>query len=135
MDFWLYAAVFCTAVLSAMGVGGGTLLLAFLAVFSDFSGPEIRFINLFLFLPVAALSLFIHTRSGLVDWKAVLLALPGGLAGAFLGAWLAARTDRVLFTRLFALFLMAVGLKELFSGRSEEHRPHRSDDMHAGSAL
>lgn len=120
MEIWLYAVVFCTSVLSAMGVGGGTLLLTFLNLFTDLSGPEIRSANLFLFLPSAALSLLIHTGSRLVDWKAVLWALPGGIFGVLAGGWLSARADSRVFSRLFAGFLLIVGLRELFSGK-EKH--------------
>ena len=114
MSWWIYLAVFLTSVFSAMGVGGGTLLLAVWALFSDFSGPDIRFLNLFLFLPVALLSLLLHAKGKLVEWRAVLYALPTGVLGAVLGLTISQYVPPDFFRMLFAFFLLAVGIKELF---------------------
>ena len=51
-------AVFASSAVAAMGLGGGTVLLLYLSFFSALSQPQMQAVNLLLFLPAAALSLF-----------------------------------------------------------------------------
>lgn len=57
------AAVFLSSLVAAMGLGGGTVLLLYLSFFSTLSQPQMQSLNLLLFLPAAALSLFFHWKN------------------------------------------------------------------------
>ena len=59
-------AVFASSAVAAMGLGGGTVLLLYLSFFSALSQPQMQAVNLLLFLPAAALSLFFHRKNGLI---------------------------------------------------------------------
>lgn len=56
-------AVFASSAVAAMGLGGGTVLLLYLSFFSALSQPQMQAVNLLLFLPAAALSLFFHRKT------------------------------------------------------------------------
>ena len=58
----LFAAA--TGVLSAWGVGGGTLLLVCMTLFLGVDHREAQAVNLLFFLPTAALGLFFHRKNG-----------------------------------------------------------------------
>ena len=60
------AAVFLSSLVAAMGLGGGTVLLLYLSFFSTLSQPQMQSLNLLLFLPAAALSLFFHWKNKLI---------------------------------------------------------------------
>ena len=85
---WLIAllAGTITGILSAFGIGGGSLLLIYLTSFAAIDQHQAQGINLLYFLPAAA-----------------------GLA-----AWLSSSLDTGLLRKLFGLFLLYVGLRELF---------------------
>ena len=61
-----------TGVLSAFGVGGGSLLLIYLTAFAGFSQQAAQGINLLYFLPAAAAALPAHRKNGLLDRKTIL---------------------------------------------------------------
>lgn len=114
---WLvsFAVAFASAVIASMGIGGGTVLLLFLTVFSDTPLPTAQGINLLFFLPVGAAALLFHKKSGLLQVKKGMSCGLWGLPGVFLGVWIASRLESSLLSKLFAVFLFYLGVKTLFS--------------------
>ena len=108
------AAAFCAGVVASMGLGGGFVLIIYLAAFLAMPQLEAQGVNLLFFLPIAIFALILHTKAKLVIWRVVPLICLSGLAGALGGAWLATLLDGRLLQRLFAVLLIYVGLRELF---------------------
>ena len=116
-DILRHAAVSAIAgAAGALGLGGGGVLLLYLSLFEQVEQLRAQGINLLFFLPCAVTALALHTKSGLVRWRAVLIARPFGLAGAWLGVHLARLLGGDLLRRAFGLLLGAVGLRELLAG-------------------
>lgn len=117
MTEWLLplAAGMGAGILSAFGVGGGSLLLVYLTAFAGVEQTTAQGINLLYFLPAAAMALPAHWKNGYVERKTLWPAVLAGLAAAALGAWLATGVDVSLLKKGFGVFLLAVGCKELFS--------------------
>ena len=90
-------------------------MILFLSFFSSLSQPQMQSLNLFLFLPVSALSLYFHHKSGLLNFSAVKKFLPLGLVGAVLGSLLSNKLRPNLLRKCFALFLLVIGIRELIS--------------------
>ena len=90
MTSWLLplAVGFGTGILSAWGVGGGTLLLLIMTLFLGVDQATAQGINLLYFLPTAGVSLFFHRKNGLLDRQVVKAAVPTGLMAAAAGAFL-----------------------------------------------
>jgi len=59
---------------------------------------------------IAAVGSVPYVRAGLVRWRAVLLFGPPGMAGTFLGAWLAAHVSGAFQLTLFALVMLAAAV-------------------------
>lgn len=117
MTDWLFPllAGCATGVLSGFGVGGGTLLLVYMTAFAGLGQRVAQSINLLYFIPSAATALPAHFRNGYVDKAAARRAIPAGLAAAGLTAWLATALDVELLRKGFGVFLIVIGLRELFS--------------------
>ena len=56
-----------TGVLSAFGIGGGSLLLIYLTSFAALDQHQAQGINLLYFLPAAAAALPSHAKNGLLE--------------------------------------------------------------------
>lgn len=69
MTDWLLPALagFGTGILSAWGVGGGTLLLLLMTLFLGVDQTQAQGINLLYFLPTAGISLLEHRKNGYLD--------------------------------------------------------------------
>ena len=103
-----------TGVLSGFGIGGGTLLLIYMTAFAGVEQTLAQGINLLYFLPTAATALPSHLKNGYVDKRAALPAILAGLVGTGIAAWIATALDVELLHRCFGVFLLYIGVSELF---------------------
>lgn len=108
----LLAGVGC-GVLSAWGVGGGTLLLLVMTLAFGVDQAAAQGINLLYFLPTAAMGLIWHRQNGLLDKAVLRRTVPWALAAAAAGAWAATALDVTLLRRPFGLFLLAAAVLTL----------------------
>ena len=111
---------FMTGVIASMGLGGGFILVVWLTVFAEVEQKSAQGINLLFFLPIAFISLIIHIKNGLVNKTLVKKLALGGILGAVIGTFGAMWIDNSLLRKLFAVFLLIFGLKELFSRNPEK---------------
>ena len=97
MTDWLLplAAGFGAGILSAWGVGGGTLLLLVMTLLLDVPQQQAAAVNLLYFLPTAAMGVVSHARNGLLEKDALRSAIPWGAAAAIAGALVAAAVEKV----------------------------------------
>ena len=109
LSIFSIAAVFLSSLVAAMGLGGGTVLLLYLSFFSTLSQPQMQSLNLLLFLPAAALSLFFHWKNKLISFSLLKPCIPGGIIGSVLANML----EPDLLRKAFGLFLLVIGLREL----------------------
>ena len=99
-----------TGILSAWGVGGGTLLLLVMTLFLGVDQRTAQGINLLYFLPTAGAGLLFHRKAGMLDKQALRQAIPWGVATAALGAWCATAMDTELLRRPFGVYLLVMGV-------------------------
>lgn len=111
MTDWLIPALagFGTGILSAWGIGGGTLLLLIMTLFLGVEQTQAQGINLLYFLPTAGMSLIEHRKNGYLDCEILRTAAPLGTLAALAAAWAATRFDIALFRKPFGLFLLWAG--------------------------
>lgn len=115
MTQWLLPALcgLCTGILSAWGIGGGTLLLLCMTLFFGVEQQTAQAINLLYFLPTAGISLFAHRKNGYLDESALRAAIPAGTLCALAAALIASELDPSLFRKPFGLFLLYAALSIL----------------------
>lgn len=107
-----------TGVLSGMGVGGGSLLMLYLTLFSETAQRTAQGVNLLYFLPTAGGALVGHVRNKLIDKCAFSYSCGFGLVTCTLASVVAGKLPMQLLRRGFGLFLLAVGTVELFRAKS-----------------
>ncbi len=99
----------------ALGIGGGGVLLLYLTIFTDTGQLQAQGMNLVFFLPTAVTALVMHSKNRLVDWRAALIAILPGIAGAWLGATLARCVGDDIIRKLFGFLIAFAGLRELLA--------------------
>lgn len=109
-----FAAAFITGVFASMGVGGGMILIVYMTVFQHMPQLNAQGINLVYFIPIAILSLIIHTKNKLVEWKKVWPAIICGVVTAIIGSYAAIYIGSDILKRIFGGFILIIGIKELF---------------------
>lgn len=120
---WLLPFLFAmgTGILSAWGVGGGTLLLVCMTLLLGVDHRLAQAINLLFFLPTAAIGLYFHGKNGFLEkdvWRQA--ALPGTLA-SLAGALAAAAVDVSLLRKPFGVFLLYSGAAMLLGAKKTKN--------------
>ncbi len=114
LPFLLGAA---TGVLSAWGIGGGTLLLLCMTLLLGVEQAQAQQINLLYFLPTAGVSLIFHRRSGALEPAVCRAAIPVGILCAFAAGVASLFIDLSVFRKPFGLFLFFAGVSTLLGKR------------------
>ena len=116
---WL-AAGLAGGLLGGMGMGGGTVLIPILTVLCGVPQHLAQSVNLLSFLPMAALSLPVHAKDGLLDARGTLWMMLPAAALSFLGAAFvqgvtagALRVGCGVFVCLLSLYQFAQGVRAL----------------------
>ena len=104
-------------VISAWGVGGGTLLLLVMTLFLDVDQRTAQGINLLFFLPAAASALVCHARGGYLDRPTLRAAVPLAVLAALAGAWVAVSLDVEVLRKPFGVYLLLSGVSLLWPGK------------------
>lgn len=113
-----------------MGLGGGFILVVWLTIFEEVGQRAAQGINLLFFLPIALISLIFHLKNHLVNIRLVKKIALGGVLGAVIGTYGAQLIGNDILRKLFALFLLAFGLRELFS-QKERKKQEKQQITHA----
>ena len=103
------------SILSAWGVGGGTLLLLVMTLFLDVDQRTAQGINLLFFS-----ALVCHARGGYLDKPTLKSAVPLAVAAALAGAWIATNLDVAVLRKPFGVYLLLSGVSLLWPQRRKK---------------
>jgi len=107
-----------TGVLSAWGIGGGTLLVIYMTAVAGINQQNAAGINLLYFLPVSVTALISHYKNRLILLEAVIPAVITGVPASIAGALLSSSVDTGCMKKIFGVFLILVGVSEFFRKES-----------------
>lgn len=108
-----------SGIIASMGLGGGTVLIIYLALFTSLSQIQCQGINLIFFIPIALLAVIIHSKNKLIEWKKIVPAIITGTIGVFIGSFLAFSINPQYLKKAFAVFILFIGIKELFTKKNQ----------------
>lgn len=107
-----------SGITASMGLGGGFVLIIYLTAFTDTDQITAQGINLLFFIPIAIVSLIIHAKNKLIEWKILPMLIISGIVGVALGTFISNSISTELLRKLFASLLLFVGMREIFHKKS-----------------
>lgn len=110
-----FIAAFLSAVLGSMGLGGGSILVIYLTLFRGLEQTTAQGTNLLFFIPCAVISILLLNKSKFIKWKSAFILIAGGLVGVGIGFFALPYFQSALLQKIFAVFLLIIGAKELFN--------------------
>ena len=99
--------------LSALGIGGGSLLILWLTLVLGWEPDRARNINMLFFLPSALVSTWLRRKQGSVDLRQLLPGIAAGCAGAFGMTLLRQKLDPEALRGPFGILLLGAGVREV----------------------
>ena len=106
-------------VLTGLGIGGGKLLVPVMVLAMGLTQQGAQAISLAAFIPTALAAAWLHWQAGRIAAPLLRGLAPWVLVGAVAGAWLANQMASAALSRVYGLFLLAVGLYELWPRPSD----------------
>lgn len=127
---WLVLSIvgLLSGICASLGIGGGFVLLLYLTAVASAPQLEAQLLNLIFFLPIAIIALILHSKNHLIIWKVVWPAVIGGVLGVFIGAGLANWLSNDWLRRIFAVFILLLGIREVFFTKKQKESPPVSGD-------
>lgn len=113
MIFWEIVAGIIGGTVGGMGMGGGSLIIPILTIFLSFNQLSAQGVNLIAFLPMSVIALIIHFKNKLVEYKTTWILAVIGAGFSLIGAIGANHMSNVVLKKLFALFLIGLGIWQL----------------------
>ena len=100
-----------------LGIGGGTIVIPGMVLLLEAEQHTAQGISLVAMLLMALVGAFIHYGQGNVKLSMVLFIAPSAIGFTYLGAWAAGIVAAEWLTRVFAIFLLIIGLRLLLFNR------------------
>ena len=119
--FDIIAAV-VSGMAASLGIGGGGILIIYLTLFASMEQLKAQGLNLLFFIPCGIIAIIIHLKNKLIDKKYTLPLICGGVVGALLGNFLATKINTDILGKIFAIFIILIGLRELLTKSKAKNR-------------
>jgi hypothetical protein len=114
--FKMIIAGFVSGLIGGMGIGGGTVLIPVLTLLFGMEQKTAQALNILYFIPTAIAAIIMHRKNNLIETKILPALIVGGVVGAIAGSVVAMRLNNAVLSKLFAVFLLIMGIKEIYNG-------------------
>lgn len=101
-------------VVTSLGMGGGTILILLLNIFSSLQAHMVQGINLIFFIPTAFFTCVLNKKRNLIDFKTSKVIIFSGIIGAVLGSILSFKVDNRELKKFFGIFLIFIAIYEIY---------------------
>ena len=102
-------------IIGGMGMGGGTLTIPLLTLFCGLGQHEAQAINLVAFIPMSIVTLVIHTKNKLVEYKKVLPVAIPALFASVACSFFALRVKGRTLAFCYGIFLVLLSVYQMTS--------------------
>lgn len=113
---------FLTGFVASLGLGGGMVLIIYLTIFTQMGQLEAQGINLIFFIPIALISIILHTRSKLIVWKKILPSILTGVVAAIIFSFIASMLGSEILSKIFSIFIIIIGIRELIKKSDKQNK-------------
>lgn len=106
-------AGFAGGILGGMGMGGGTVLIPILVIFLLIKQKMAQGINLISFLPMSIVSIIIHIKNKMIEYKYIWIVIISGILFSVLGSFLIRYFKNDNLKMYFGIFLLIISIYEI----------------------
>lgn len=103
-----------SGIVAALGMGGGTILILLLGIFTELKQHLIQGTNLIFFIPTSIVAIYMNLKNKTINYKLAIPIIIAGILGAILGSNLSFRIDNDRLKKYFGFFLLFIAFFETF---------------------
>lgn len=101
-------------IVTGLGMGGGSILILLLSVFSGLDQHIAQATNLVFFIPTSIVAIYTNLKYKNVDLKLASIISIFGVLGAIMGAIISSNIDSSLLKKFFASFILIIAIYETY---------------------
>lgn len=106
---------FISGIITAIGMGGGTVLILLLTLFLSIPQHIAQATNLLFFVPTAVTAVIFNLREKSIELKVGIYIIVFGIIGAIFGSVLSNNIDVKILKKFFGIFLLFVSIHEIYN--------------------
>ena len=107
--FYILAGLI-SGIIGGMGMGGGTLLIPILTIFFAVDQHLAQALNLLVFIPTAVISVIIHAKNKMLDYKSFFYIIIPAIISSVLLSILSNNIKSEVLKIIFGIFLIILGV-------------------------
>lgn len=112
--FLSIVAGFLAGTAGAMGLGGGSVLLIYLTVFTETNQFKAQGINLLFFIPIGLIAVIIYAKRKQIEWKKIAWFIIFGTVGTLAASFLLNLIKPDTVKTIFGILISIYGVFEIF---------------------
>lgn len=106
---------FVAGIVTATGMGGGTILILALGIFLNINQHIAQATNLVFFIPTSIVAIIYNIIKKNIDFKLTIPIISYGIIGAIIGAKLSMNINANSLRKYFGFFLLIIAGNEIYS--------------------
>lgn len=103
-----------SGIVAALGMGGGTILILLLGVFTNLKQHLIQGTNLIFFVPTSIVAIYMNIKNKTIDYKLATSIIISGIARAIVGCKMSFKIENSTLKKYFGIFLLFIAFFEIF---------------------
>ena len=104
-----------SGIVAALGMGGGTILILLLSLFTGLQQHLIQGTNLVVFIPTSITAIYMNVKHKTIDYKLSIIFIVFGIIGAIIGSLLSFKFESQTLKKFFGIFLVFIAIFESYT--------------------
>ena len=100
---------------AALGMGGGTILILLLGLFTEMGQHLIQGTNLIFFIPTSIIAILMNIKNKTINYKRASIIIISGIIGAIIGSKISFKIENQNLKKYFGIFLLCIAFFEIYS--------------------
>lgn len=106
---------FISGIIAALGMGGGTILILLLNMFTEMKAHLIQGTNLIFFIPTAIAAIYMNNRKKIINYNLSKWIIFPGIIGSIIGSLLSFKVESDNLKKYFGVFLIIIAIFEIYN--------------------
>lgn len=103
-----------SGMVAALGMGGGTILILLLGIFTSLEQHIIQGSNLIFFIPTSIVAIIMNIKNKTINYKNAFVIIISGIIGAVVGAKISFKIENQSLRKYFGIFLLGIAIFEIY---------------------
>lgn len=121
-----------SGIVAALGMGGGTVLILLLGIFTNLKQHLIQGTNLVVFVPTSIIAIWMNVKNKTMNYKVSIPIIIFGIIGSVVGSLLSFKVKSDSLKKYFGIFLIIIAILESYTYFKEYIKNKKEDNSDIG---